>query len=356
VYGPGDEHVSLLLQMIRTLPVIPTIGDGNQKFQPIWHEDFADALVMAVERTDIRCQTIDIAGPELTSQNDLVERLRKLTGRQVIQTPLPEIVTSWGIRALDAIGIDVPFSEAQLAMLTEGNVIPPGNVNGLADLFGVAPTRLDDGLARLVNEQPDQLPSEGVGALSRKRFWVDIRGSRFDADGLFEYVRDHLAELMPSMVQMKAEPHAPTRIEEGATLTLEVPVRGHIQVRVAEVVDRRMTLLTVAGHPLAGAVRFLVEPRGKSQETGEVVRFEIQVYDRAASTIDQILMRTVGEWLQRAAWAVLAQNVARAAGGQATDVETAEEELDDKESEIVDRWTRALSAQLSRNSTSSGRD
>src|SRR5512133_3339481 len=35
VYGPGDEHVSVLLRMIRSLPVIPTIGDGTQRFQPI---------------------------------------------------------------------------------------------------------------------------------------------------------------------------------------------------------------------------------------------------------------------------------------------------------------------------------
>ena len=44
VYGPGDEHVSVLLQMIRSLPVIPTIGDGNQPFQPMWHEDLGEAL------------------------------------------------------------------------------------------------------------------------------------------------------------------------------------------------------------------------------------------------------------------------------------------------------------------------
>jgi len=350
VYGPGDEHISVLLQMIRTLPVIPTIGDGNQKFQPIWHEDFAEALVMAAERDDVRCQVLDVAGPELTSQNDLVARLRALTDRPAVQAPLPELVTSWGLRALDALGVDVPLSEAQLAMLSEGNVIPPGRPNALTDVFGVAPTRLEDALARLVNEQPEQLPSEGVGALSRKRFWVDIRGSRFDADGLFEYFREHLAELMPPTVEVKTEPHSPARIEEGATLTLEIPVRGHIQVRVGEVTDRRMTLLTVAGHPLAGAVRFVVEPRG------DALRFEIQVYDRAASTVDQILMRTVGEWLQRGAWVALAQNVAKAAGGEATDVETLEEELDEHESELVDRWTRALSAQLSRNSTSSGRD
>jgi len=350
VYGPGDAHLSVLLQMIRTLPVIPTIGDGDQPFQPIWHEDLADALVQALERDEVRCRTLDIAGPELTSQNDLVARFRTITARPAVQAPLPEFAASLGLKALDALGVDVPFTEAQLEMLTERNVIPAGRPNALTDVFGIVPTRLADGLRRLANEQPAQLPSEGIGTLTRKRFWVDVRGGLFDADALFDYVRDHFAELLPSTVQLKPNEHGSTRIEEGATLTLEIPLRGHVQVRVAEVGERRMTLLTVAGHPIAGAVRFLIEARG------DAVRFEIQVYDRPASMIDQLLMRAAGEFVQRAAWIALATNVARAARGQASDVQTSEEELDEHETELVNRWATELSVQLSRNTTSSGRD
>jgi NADH dehydrogenase len=351
VYGPGDEHVSVLLRMIRSLPVIPTIGDGTQRFQPMWHEDLAEALAMSVERDSIRCCTLEIAGPDLTSQNDLTDRLRSLTGRSAPQAPLPEMFASWGLRALDAIGISVPFTEQQLRMLSEGNFIAPGSKNALTDVFGIAPTKLDDGLRRLANEQPDQLPSDGVGALTRKRFWVDLPGDRYDADGLFAYVREHLPDLMSSpIINVKAEPHASTLIDEGETLTLEIPLRGHIQVRVGEVADRRITLLTVAGHPIAGVVRFLVEPKG------EGVRFEIQVYDRPASVFDQIMLRTVGEWLQRAAWVGLAENVARVAGVDSPTVETSQEELTEDELRVVNDWASMLSAQLSRNATSSGRD
>jgi uncharacterized protein YbjT (DUF2867 family) len=351
VYGPGDEHVSVLLQMIRSLPVIPTIGDGNQRFQPMWHEDLGEALALSVERSDVRCCTLEVPGPDLTSQNDLTDRLRKLTGRSAPQAPLPELFASWGLRALDVLGINVPFTDAQLRMLTEGNFIPPGRANALTDVFGIVPTRLDEGLRRLANEQPDQLPSEGIGALSRKRFWVDLRDARYDADGLFAYVREHLPELMSSsIIHVKTEPDGSTVIEEGETLTIEIPVRGHVQVRVGEVTDRRITLLTVAGHPIAGAVRFLVEPNG------DAVRFEIQVYDRPASVFDQIMLRTVGEWLQRAAWISLAENVARVAGQPLTEVQTSEEELTRDELRLVNEWAATLSAQLSRNATSNGRD
>jgi NADH dehydrogenase len=350
VYGPGDEHLSVLLRLVRTLPIIPTIGDGTARFQPVWHEDVAEALARAVERDDVRCRVLDVAGTELTSQNDLVARLRTITRRDVVQAPLPQVMAQWGIRALDAIGIDVPFSEEQIAMLRDGNVIPPGAPNALTDVFGIAPTSLHEGLRRLADEQPPQLPEAGVGPLMRKRFWVDVRGSRFDADGLFSYVRDHLTELMPSLVEMKAEPGASTRIEEGETLTLSIPLRGHVQVRVGEVMDRRISLLTVAGHPIAGAVRFLVAPRA------DAVRFEIEVYDRAASLLDQIMLRTAGEWLQSQAWIALARNVARAAGGSHDGVQQMAEELSPHELDVVNEWAKALNAQLSRNATSSGRD
>ncbi|HWH50588.1 MAG TPA: NAD-dependent epimerase/dehydratase family protein, partial [Gemmatimonadaceae bacterium] len=172
VYGPGDEHVSVLLRMVRSLPIVPTIGDGAQRFQPIWHEDLARAVAAAAERPELRCRVLEVAGPDVTSQNDLVERLRTLTGRAAPQAPVPELVAAWGLRALEALGVDAPIGEAQLEMLREGNVIPADRVNALGDVLGVAPTHLADGLARLVNEQPEQLPSEGTGAMRRRRYWV----------------------------------------------------------------------------------------------------------------------------------------------------------------------------------------
>ncbi|HVX42142.1 MAG TPA: NAD-dependent epimerase/dehydratase family protein [Gemmatimonadaceae bacterium] len=348
VYGPGDEHISRMLRLVRSMPVVPTIGDGNQPFQPIWHEDLARALAIAIERDDLRCVSLDVAGTEITSQNDLVSRFRTLTGRDVPQAALPDVIASWGVRVLDTLGVDAPLNESQLAMLAEGNVIPAGRSNALTDAFGVAPTKLADGLRRLVDDQPEQLPDQGVGALERQRYWVDVRGARLDADQLYDYIRNQFPSLMPPIVRV-IDPER-VRIAEGETITLELPLRGQMQVRVAEVMDRRITLLTVVGHPIAGAVRFLVEPRG------DALRFEIQVYDRPASTFDALMLRTVGRWAQRGVWIEFARNVAAAAGGTAADIQRDDATLDEREAALVNEWASALSAQLSRNATSSGRD
>jgi len=340
VYGPGDQHISMLLHMLRALPAIPTIEDGDQPFQPIWHEDLAEALARALERADVNGMMLDVAGSEVTSQNDLVRRISSMIGREVPQIALPEMIASLGLRALDAIGVTPPVSASTITMIVEGNQISPTRTNALTDVFGIDPISLDVGLRRLLDEQPEQLPDSGVGALTRKRFWTDIRGGRFDADELFDYVRTHFGELVPGVIGVNAEGRESATLEEGVTLTLDLPLRGHIQVRVAELDARRMTFLTVAGHPLAGVVRFMAEARG------DAVRFEIQVYDRAARALDFLLMRTAGNLVQRRVWSGLVENVVRASGGRAAPVETIEDELSDAEGAKVTKWATALRDRL----------
>jgi uncharacterized protein YbjT (DUF2867 family) len=343
VYGPGDEQISLLLKMIRTFPAIPVLGGGDDTFQPIWHDDLAEALLRALERDDVVRRTFDVAGPEITSQNDLIERLSAIASRRPVRVPLPDFLARAGMRALGVVGIDVPFGESQLAMLREGNVIADPEANSLTGVLGVTPTSLQRGLELLADVQEEQLPDEGVGPLRRKRFWADIQRSRHDPDSLFEYFRTHLNELTPAFVEVGAEPGTPSVVEEGTTLTLALPLRGHVQVRAAEASDRRITLLTVAGHPLAGAVRFLFDDHGTD------VRFEIQTYDRPANAVDFVAMRTVGDFVQSRAWHDVVDNVVAAAGGEArAGVRSESGTLTEDEARSVEAWLDALVTKLKR--------
>ena len=343
VYGPGDEQISLLLRMVRTLPAIPVVGSGEQPIQPAWHEDIARGMVQAVEREDLDGRTIEMAGAELTSQNDLIERLARITDRDVARIPLPGLLASAGMKALGLVGIEVPFNDGQLEMLSEGNRIREGRENGLVTVLGVVPTPLQAGLEQLADAQAEQLPHDGVGAMKRKRIWADIAGGRLTPDQLFEHFRTHFDDVTPNFLRVAPEPDAPTAIVEGETLTLALPLRGHVQVRVAEATNRKITMLTLAGHPLAGAVRFLVEDRG------ECVRFEVQVYDRAANVVDLLAMRTVGDFVQNRSWETVVANMVEASGGTAVDgISKQSESLDDDQAELIEQWLDGLVVALKR--------
>ena len=337
VFGPGDDQISLLLRLIRTMPALPVIGDGNQQFQPLWHEDLAELLSRVVEREDLHGKELEVAGGELTSQNDLIARLSRITGRDVPRVAIPELIATAGIRLASAIGIGVAFNESQLKMLVEGNQIADGRENALFTQFQMMPTPLDEALRRLADGQQEQLPDDdGVGPLRRKRFWADIVGSPLTPEELITRVRQRFGELMATFVDTRAEPGAPTSIEEDVTLTLSLPLRGHFQVRVAEVEPRVFTLVTLAGHPLSGAVRFLGETRGQH------LRFEIQVFDRAANVIDLVLMRTLGERMQDACWREMVENVAKDSGGSVISVREETEALDEEQADRIEEWLRDL--------------
>jgi nucleoside-diphosphate-sugar epimerase len=344
VYGPGDEQISVLLRMVRSpSPVVPVIGDGDQPIQPLWHEDAARAIAEIVERKDLNGRELDLAGAEVTSQNDLLKRLQAITGQEVTSLPLPDFVASLGARAISMVGWDIALSDDQVQMISEGNCIRPGGVNALTEVLHVTPTPLDQGLRALADAQPEQLPREGIGSLKRKLFWADIVGSDFRPEALFQVFRTHFNEVTPVYVDAKAEPQATTTLLEGESITLALPMRGHVQVRVAGLEARQVTLLTLAGHPLAGAVRFLSEQRG------DAVRFRIEVYDRAANLIDLIAMRTIGDRLQDRTWMQVVENVIARSGGSApAGVQHESESLDDDEAERIQEWLEELTVQQKR--------
>ena len=104
-----------------------------------------------------------------------------------------------------------------------------------------------------------------------------------------------------------------------------------------EVTPVKATLVTLAGHPLAGAVRFLSEQRGNK------VRFEVQVYDRPASIADWFAMKTVGDTMQARTWKSVVQRMVDASGGTADNgIEDQDEALDDAQTELVEQWIKDL--------------
>jgi uncharacterized protein YbjT (DUF2867 family) len=338
VYGGGDQVISLLLKTMRMLPVIPVIGGGSQPFQPVAAEDVGEALARALEPDAPAGQMLDLAGAERFTMNELLDLLERITDRHPKRIPVPSSVALAGARLADLVGMEVPINADQIVMLLEENVIPEGRPNALTDVFGVRPTPLEEGLRRLANELPETLPSHGVGPLYGQRYWGDIVGADRDADALFETIRTSFHELLPDgLVELGAEPGTPTAVEAGATLTMEVPLRGHVQVRVEELGARGMTFVTVEGHHLAGAIRFSV------RELADRLRFEIRSYTRAADLLDGLGMAAVGRKLQKETWKSVVEAVVDRCHGTAADGVCEEAwELTPREAGRVERWVEEV--------------
>lgn len=332
VYGPGDEVISNVLKMVRTLPAIPVIDDGAQEFQPVWYEDLAKAIAVIVESGEMRGEAVEVAGGERTSLNDLLRRFAAITGRSPMRIPVPMPLASAAAK-IASRAIDVPVDETKLTLLREKNVLS-GTARNTFERLGITPTPLDEGLARLADALPEKLPEDGVGSMHHKHFHADITGSSHSPESLMALFRDRVTELMP--IEFASEPGAPTRVERGATMTGSLPIRGHFQVRVEVCEPDRVVFATLEGHPLAGIVEFTA--RGTEQG----VRFAIDVFTRAGNLIDLIAERTVGGAAQTANWRTVVQNVIDASGGTSDGVHSETRSLAEDEAGEVEQSVRSL--------------
>ena len=335
VYGPGDDVISKLLSMHRTLPAIPVIGAGDHQFQPIWYEDVGQAIARALE-SDVEGGVYEIAGEDVTTPTDILNQFEEITGRSPLRIPVPEFLARITAQAAETAGVSFPINDAQFKMLIEENVIRNPERNALTRVFGIDPTPLHEGLSLLADAQPEQKPSEGVGGMERKRFWADISQSRFGADALMEEFRRRCTDLMP--IEFEAEPGAPTTVVEGATLTAALPMRGNIQIRVVEVEPRATTFATLRGHPLAGVVRFT------TSETEGAVRFTVSVYARAATMVDWLALSTVGGAAQNSTWRTVVERVVEISGGVSAGVEEDKGVAHGQEGDDIEEWVEDLIA------------
>jgi uncharacterized protein YbjT (DUF2867 family) len=334
VFGPGDEVISTILKLVRALPAVPVVGDGRQPFQPIWYEDLGKAVATTLERDDLASQTLELAGGEVTSMEDLIERFRTLTGRNVLEVPIPESLAGAAVTVASAASVDLPADESKLTMLRENNVLDDAHPNALTATLGVTPTPLDEALRILADSIPEQLPGSGFGAMEHKRFWADIRGTSYTPASLMTHFREHVNEVMP--VEFAAEPGVPTRLDRGVTLTAHLPLRGNIQVRVEVSEPTRVVLGTIEGHPLAGIVEFTTSASSNG------VQFTVDVYARAANFFDFFALRTIGKPMQDSNWRGVVQRMIEVSGGTSDGVQKQSEKLDDDDAKTVEMRIRAM--------------
>jgi len=102
VYGPGDAGLfARLSSHLRTLPVVPVIGDGSIEIDPIHVDDVCAVIVQCLERADVLGRTYDLPGPERVTFNDFLARLSRLLG---VRKPVVHIPAGPALALASALG------------------------------------------------------------------------------------------------------------------------------------------------------------------------------------------------------------------------------------------------------------
>jgi NADH dehydrogenase len=143
IYGPGDQSINLFIRQIKTLPVMPIIGDGRYKMQPVAVAAVAEALALALELPQTENRVYEVGGPEALTFNEIIDTLAQVMGRRVFKMHLPV----WPVRLMAGLlgrFAWFPVTKGQIRMLQEGNTCDPG---AFYQDFGLSPISFKDGLS-----------------------------------------------------------------------------------------------------------------------------------------------------------------------------------------------------------------
>ncbi|CAM5773191.1 oxidoreductase [Labrys miyagiensis] len=124
IFGPDDEFFNKFAALARMSPVLPLIGGGETKFQPVFVGDVAEVLARGAEGALKPATTYELGGQEVMSLRQIFEFVLKTTHRNRLLVPVPFAIAN--IQAtFTGLLPNPPLTRDQVALLRHDNVVSP---------------------------------------------------------------------------------------------------------------------------------------------------------------------------------------------------------------------------------------
>ncbi len=140
VFGQRDKFINLLYNLIKWSPIIPVIGDGEYKFQPIYVKELAKMVADSLMKNLALGQTIPIGGAKVYSMNQILKLLEEISDaprRLMLHIPMK-------LLEYPAMYLKIPINYDQWLMLQEDNVLKAEEFERMVKIFGFTPSALED--------------------------------------------------------------------------------------------------------------------------------------------------------------------------------------------------------------------
>ncbi|HZF33970.1 MAG TPA: complex I NDUFA9 subunit family protein [Candidatus Angelobacter sp.] len=132
MFGPGDALFGTLAALVPLLPVLPLIGGGRSRLQPVYVDDVADAVTRVLADSGTAGRTYELAGPQIYTLLELIRFALRLMGRRRPLLPIPFAVAEIQARLFEFLP-SPPLTTSQVDLLKADNVAS-GALPGFRDL------------------------------------------------------------------------------------------------------------------------------------------------------------------------------------------------------------------------------
>ena len=139
MFGEGDEFLNVIAAMIRVSPLVPVVGSGRNRLQPVAAEDMAHCVALAVDRSDLKGRTVEVGGPQQLTYNEVVGAVAGTMGRRALRLHLPVWLLYMAAKGMQLMPRP-PVTTDQLRLLPVRNVV---EADAVEKSFGFTPRPLE---------------------------------------------------------------------------------------------------------------------------------------------------------------------------------------------------------------------
>src|SRR5262245_55684159 len=141
VFGSDDVAFNRLARMATLAPILPLVGDGRARVQPVYVGDVAAATVAVLQRHDTAKSVFELGGPRIYTWREIAALTLRVIDRRrpVVGVPAGLMKIAAFFAELPAVvGVTPQLTRDQVDLLTHDNVVRAGALT-LATL-GITPT------------------------------------------------------------------------------------------------------------------------------------------------------------------------------------------------------------------------
>ena len=144
IFGPKDAFVNMLAGFIRSSPIVPVIGDGKYRMQPISADDVARCYAIALKKPETIGKGYNICGPDRLNYLEIVDTVAKVLGRHfVLKMKNPLLLMQLVTPLLEKFPF-YPVTTDQITMLLEESICD----GSWQETFGFEPVGFAAGIQR----------------------------------------------------------------------------------------------------------------------------------------------------------------------------------------------------------------
>jgi uncharacterized protein YbjT (DUF2867 family) len=142
IYGPEDRSLNKFIAFIKYLPVVPVIGAGRERIQPVSVFDVAKVVAVAVDSAEATNRILELGSREPLTMDEILRTVMKVLGtsRPLLHQP------AWLVKIPASVIQylpNAPLSPGAIDFITMEEPVDPGEAERL---LGRPFTPLEEGL------------------------------------------------------------------------------------------------------------------------------------------------------------------------------------------------------------------